>query len=248
MLPLYDMTWKEVEALDRGRVVAVLPTGAVEAHGPHLPLRTDGVIAEAMAQEGGRRLAEADVPSVILPTLHYTAAPFAEGFPGTLSIQPETLTALVVDLGAALARSGFRTLAIANAHLDPAHLRSLRRAVREIEGAGQLAVVFPDLTRRPWVQQLTEEFLSGACHAGQYESSVVLASRPDLVREEIRKNLADNPSSLVTAIHEGKTTFEEAGGPEAYFGLPAQASAAEGRDTTRVLGEILAQAVLETLS
>lgn len=246
MSAFIDRTWTEIDALDRGRTVAILPTGAVEAHGPHLPLGTDGVIAEAMAREGQQRLA-AEVPSVILPALHYTAAPFAEGFAGTLSIRAETATALVVDVATALAKSGFRGLALANAHLDPAHLRSLHSAVREIEAAGELLVAFPDLTRRRWASRLTEEFLSGACHAGQYETSIVMAARPELVKDEVRRELAPNPSSLVTAIQGGKTTFGEAGGPQAYFGVPAQASAEEGRETIRVLGDILREAVLEAL-
>ena len=247
MASLFDLTWPEVEALDRGRVVAILPVGAVEAHGPHLPLGTDGVIAEAMAEGGRERLAEAGVASVILPTLHYTAAPFAEGFPGTLSVRPQTVTALVVDLAAALRHSGFRCLAIANAHLDPTHLRSLHGAVEEIEAADDLVVAFPDLTRRRWARRLTEEFLSGACHAGQYEGSVVMAARPDLVRDEIRKALPPNPSSLVTAIREGKGRFEEAGGEDAYFGEPARASAEEGRETVQVLAGILQESVLEAI-
>lgn len=250
--PFIDLTWKDAEALDRGRTVAILPTGAVEAHGPHLPLGTDGVIARAMAEEGGRRLAAAGVKTVLLPALHYTAAPFAAGFPGTLSVRPETVTALVVDLAAALRGSGFRGLAIANAHLDPAHLGSLEEAVRQIEAGGdssseKLAVAFPNLARRRWAGRLTEEFLSGACHAGRYEGSIVLAARPELVRNEIRGRLPANPASLSTAIREGKGTFEEAGGPRAYFGAPAEATAEEGRETIRALGQILEESVLEAL-
>lgn len=245
---LFDLTWKEAEALDRARTVAILPVGAVEAHGPHLPLGTDVVIAETMAREGVRQLRAAGVPAVVLPPLHYTAAPFAEAFPGTLSLRPETVTAVVVDLAAALAGSGFRGLAVANAHLDPAHLASLHAAVEEITAGGRIAVAFPDLTRRRWAERLTEEFRSGACHAGQYEGSIVLAARPDLVRREIQGKLAPNPSSLATAIRQGKATFDEAGGPEAYFGTPARASEAEGRETLRTLGKILEESVLDALA
>ena len=108
---------------------------------------------------------------------------------------------------------------------------------------GDLTVVFPDVTRKPWALRLTEEFKSGACHAGQYEGSMVMAEKPDWVREKIRKSLPPNPASLSTAIREGRETFQEAGGPEAYFGYPAQASAEEGRKTIETLGEILAEAV-----
>jgi creatinine amidohydrolase len=237
------MTWKEAARLDPARTVAMLPVGAIEAHGPHLPLATDGIIAEAMVAAAADRLLGRGLVSVLLPTLPYTAAPFAAAFPGTLSLRPETVTALLADLARALAASGLRLLAIANAHLDPAHLGSLHAGAAAARAAG-LAVAFPDLTRKPWALRLTPEFKSGACHAGRFEGSVVLAARPDLVREPLRLTLPPNPASLSAAIRAGKSSFAEAGGPEAYFGDPAAATREEGEETIGVLGEILAEAVL----
>lgn len=237
------MTWTEVAELDLAATLAVLPTGAHEAHGPHLPLATDGVIAQAMAEAAAERLEAAGVPCLLLPSLVYTPAPFAAGFPGTLGCRPETLTALVLDLGRSLVAQGFRRLAIANAHLDPAHLGALHSACDGLVGEG-LQVAFPDLTRRPWGSRLTEEFRSGACHAGRFEGSVVLARRPEWVRDAVRRSLPPNPASLSAAIGRGLATFEEAGGAAAYFGDPAAASAEEGRRTIAILGEILAEAVL----
>jgi creatinine amidohydrolase len=109
---------------------------------------------------------------------------------------------------------------------------------------GTIEVVFPDLTRKPWSLRLGEEFNSGACHAGRFETSVVLAVSPELVRENVRRALPSNPKSLSVAIREGKTTFSEAGGPDAYFGHPAEASAKEGEATIETLGAILEEAVL----
>ncbi|MEO1369279.1 MAG: creatininase family protein, partial [Acidobacteriota bacterium] len=146
--------------------------------------------------------------------------------------------------GGHLERRGFRLLVIANAHLDPTHLASLHAAVDAAAAeAPALDVVFPDVTRKPWARRLTEEFKSGACHAGRYEGSIVMASRPDLVRSEVAGRLPANPSSLVTAIRDGARTFEDAGGPRAYFGAPAEATAAEGERTVLELGAILADAV-----
>jgi creatinine amidohydrolase len=140
-----------------------------------------------------------------------------------------------------------RALAIANAHLDPAHLASLHAAVEALRAGTALTVAFPDLTRRPWALRLGEEFKCGACHAGRYESSIVMAARPELVREEERAALPPNPASLSEAIRAGRRTFAEAGGPQAYFGAPGEATAEEGRATIAALGEILAEAVLEAL-
>lgn len=241
---LVDATWTELAESELGRAVAILPVGAVEAHGPHLPLSTDRIIAEAMAEEAAVRLTAEGLEAIILPALDFTAAPFAAEFPGTVSLRPETVVAVLVDVAASVADWGVGLLALANAHLDPAHLGSLRRAAEEIAARGRCRVAFPDVTRRPWGGRLTEEFRSGACHAGRYEGSVVLARRPDLVREEAMSRLPANPRSLATAIGEGRRTFRDAGGELAYFGDPAAATAEEGRRTIEVLGGILAEAVL----
>lgn len=247
MRELAAMTWEEVRDLDGQTLVAILPAGAVEAHGPHLPLDTDVVIATAMARAGARRLSARQYSVVILPPLAYTAAEFAAGFPGTVSLRPETVTATVVDIARSLTRHKVAVLAIANAHLDPAHLGSLEAAAVEIRREGPLRIAFPNLASRPWSLRLSDEFKSGACHAGQFETSIVLAERPDAVRERLRTSLTPNPSSLSVAIREGKRTFEDAGGPQAYFGAPAAATPEEGEATVETLGAILEEAVLAEL-
>ncbi len=240
------MTWEEARTLAASNAIAVLPVGAIEAHGPHLPLETDVIIAEAMAEEGAARLEAARRAAVVLPALAWTAAPFAAGFPGTISIAAETVAGLVADMAASVSRAGVGALAIANAHLDPTHLHALHDAVERARRGG-VAVAFPDLTRRPWALRLGDEFRSGACHAGRFETSIVMAARPELVREDMRRALAANPRSLSDAIREGKHTFEEAGGPGAYFGFPAEASAEEGRQLIETLGAIVAEAVFAEL-
>lgn len=242
-----DLTYAEVEALDRDRLVLILPLGATEAHGPHLPLATDVLIAEAMAEAGATRLAALGWEPWVLPPFAYTAASFAAGFPGTLSIQPEVVATLVLEVTRSLTRLGARVLALANSHLDPAHLGSLRAAITAAREEGLLPIVFPDITRKPWALRLSEEFQSGACHAGQYEGSVVMAVAPELVREEIQAVLPANPASLSVAIRAGQRSFEEAGGPQAYFGAPARSSPEEGAATIATLGEIVAEAVAEVL-
>jgi creatinine amidohydrolase len=244
---LAQLTWEEVRDLDRAETIAILPVGAVEAHGPHLPLDTDVVIANAMARAGAERLADRSRSAVLLPPLYYTAAGFANAFAGTIGASRATITALVVDIARSLSQQGFAMLAIANSHLDPEHLSALDDAVQQCKAEESVRVVFPNLTRKPWASRLSDEFKSGACHAGQFESSIVLAETPGLVRESLRRTLEPNPQSLSQAIRDGKRTFAEAGGPRAYFGDPAAASAKEGRATIATLGEILADAVMAEL-
>ncbi|HYC33461.1 MAG TPA: creatininase family protein [Gemmatimonadales bacterium] len=237
------MTWEEARDAAGARAAAILPVGAVEAHGPHLPLETDVIIAEAMARAGAARLRARGMSAVVLPPLAYTAAGFARGFAGTVSLRPETVTAVVRDIAASLASHGFGLLALANAHLDPAHLASLHEAAAAVRRDLAMRVAFPDLTTKPWALRLGDEFRSGACHAGRFETSIVLAERPELVREAAMAALPDNPASLSRAIRDGKRTFEEAGGARAYFGSPSRATAGEGRATIETLGAILDEAV-----
>lgn len=243
---LSEMTWTQVAALDPSTVLAVLPVGATEAHGPHLPTGTDDIIARSMAREGAERLSARGFQVVVLPTLSYTTAGFARGFPGTVSISEETARDVMVDIGRSLRRHGITRLAVANAHLDPGHLAAVHGAVARLAREG-LEMIFPDLTRKPWGSRLTREFRTGACHAGRYESSVVLARRPGLVADDVRRALPPNPSSLSAAIREGKSSFEEAGGRDAYFGWPADASVEEGEEVVRILASILEDAVLEAV-
>ena len=242
------MTWEEARDAAGPGSVAILPVGAIEAHGPHLPLETDVIIAQAMARTGAARLAARGLRVLVLPPLTYTSAGFARGFAGTLSLRPETVVATVVDIADSLRQHGYTVLAIANAHLDPDHLASIEAAVSQIRGGLRLRVAFPNLVIKPWALRLSDEFKSGACHAGQFETSIVLAERPDLVREATMAALPPNPASLSRAIREGKLEFEEAGGPRAYFGYPAQATAEEGRATIEVLGAILDEAVQAELA
>ncbi|MGI9041567.1 MAG: creatininase family protein [Gemmatimonadales bacterium] len=248
MQPLAAMTWEEARDAAGPTSVAVLPVGAIEAHGPHLPLETDVIIAGAMARSGAARLAAWGLSVVVLPPLTYTAAAFAQGFAGTLSLRPETVMATALDIAGSLSRHGFGVLAIANAHLDPMHLASLEAAVNAIRRDLLLVVAFPNLVEKPWALRLSDEFRSGACHAGQFETSIVLAERPELVREATMAALPPNPASLSRAIRDGKLSFEEAGGDRAYFGYPAQGTAEEGRATVEVLGAILDEAVQAELA
>jgi creatinine amidohydrolase len=247
ILDLATLRWPVLKDLDPDSTIAILPAGAIEAHGPHLPLGTDLIIATAMARAGARRLAARGLHVVLLPALPFAPAPFAAAFAGTIDTPPGSTTDLVVGVARSLARHGVRLTALANAHHDPAHVRALHAAAEAVAADGKATIVFPDLTRRRWAERLTGEFRSGACHAGRYEGSIVLAEQPDQVDRNAMKDLLPNPRSLVEAIREGCHTFEAAGGPHAYFGWPADATADEGKRTIDILGAILEEAAMEIL-
>jgi creatinine amidohydrolase len=109
-------------------------------------------------------------------------------------------------------------------------------------------VAFPDKRKRRWASTLTEEFRRGDCHAGAYETSLVLAARPELVREEVREGLEPVRISIAEKIREGVESFREAGASDAYFGNPREASIEEGEASYEALAEMLVTATLEALA
>jgi creatinine amidohydrolase len=188
--------------------------------------------AAALLRARGRRV-------LVLPSFPYGVTVCAAEFFGTLSVSAQTVQSLVVDVAAALRGRGCAKLGLVNAHLEPANRHALRAAAQAATAAG-LPTVLPDVVRRVYAERLGAEFKSGACHAGDFEGSLVLALRPDLVREGLRVALPENPTSLGAALAAGKRQFKEAGGPQAYFGAPAAASAEHGRALLRELAAIVA--------
>ena len=122
-----------------------------------------------------------------------------------------------------LAAQGFAAVALVNNHLEPAH----DAAIRAVAIDRPRVVVACPLTRR-WARTLSAEFKSGACHAGQYETSIVLAAEPVLVNDAARATLPMVPISLSEGLAAGKPTFAAMGMTAAYAGAPAAATAAEG--------------------
>jgi creatinine amidohydrolase len=239
---LADLTYDEAaERIARG-CWALLPAGATEAHGPHLPLSTDVIISATAAERAARKLARSGVEALVLPPLPYAVTEFAAEFAGTLSIPLETARALVRDVILGAVRTGFRGVVVCNAHLEPGNLEALHLGTADAVLRGARAV-FPDVTKKPHALTLGDEFRSGACHAGRYETSLVLAAEPFAVRESVARSLPPNPTSLSRAIRDGKLTFGEAGGPRAYFGDPAAASIAEGDLRYEALAAVYTEAV-----
>jgi creatinine amidohydrolase len=248
MINFHDLTWKEArEAIARGAVL-ILPIGSTEAHGPHLPLATDVIISEEMSRRAARKLKEKGIDSFVLPAVAYSVTDFSSDFAGTISIKKETATALVRDICSSLYTQGARLVVIANSHLEPEHVASINDAIEQVEQQTGRAVAFPDKRRRRWAETLTEEFRRGDCHAGSYETSLVLARRPELVREDVRARLENVPISIAEKIKAGARTFNEAGGDQAYFGSPREASGEEGEASYDALSNMILAAVLEQLA
>jgi creatinine amidohydrolase len=240
------LTTEELRALLEGpRPVAVLlPVGSVEPHGPHLPLGTDTYLSEAAAERAVPLLEQAGVVGLVAPSIPYGVTDFAEGFAGAVSLPAEALTAFLRAVVAAHLRAGAAHVCLVNNHLEPAHDTAVRAALEGLAPA-QASVACP-LSRR-WARTLSDEFKSGACHAGRYETSLVLAARPGEVHLHRARALPEVPISLSDGIRAGKHGFREMGMSEAYAGAPAQATADEGEALYAKLAAMVATEVLEAL-
>jgi creatinine amidohydrolase len=248
MSAFHHLTWKEAEAALKRGAVMILPVGSTEAHGPHLPLATDVIISEEMAGRAADQLRRQGVAAFVLPAVAYAVTDFSSDFAGTVTIRRETATALVRDICTSLYKQGARLVVVANSHLEPEHVASINDAIAQVRQETGRAVAFPDKRRRRWAARLTEEFRRGDCHAGAYETSLVMAARPELVREDVRRALARVPISIAEKIRDGARTFREAGGAQAYFGSPAEATRAEGEASYEALAAMLVTAALEALA
>lgn len=241
------LTWPEARELLDERTVALIPVGATEPHGPHLSLDADVTIARAQATRAAELLEARDLKVVVLPALPFGVTRYTEGFAGWITLRPGTLWALCEDLFASLEDQGVRRIVICNAHLEPEHVKVLRNVVvdRPAVSAHRAQVILADPTRRRWATTLGPEFASGECHAGCYESSIVMAADPDGVREERRQGLPAVEIGLIEKMKAGLTTFRAMGADQAYCGDPAAASAGEGRDRIEGLARIVVTSAQE---
>jgi creatinine amidohydrolase len=227
---LVEMTSPGLQALRDP--VALWPVGAVEPHGPHAPLGTDTLISVGMCERAAARLGDA----VVLPPLPFGVTRYGAAFAGAIGISEATLHAVVLDVATAVREQGFRRLVIVNNHFEPEQVATLRAAAEE---AGAL---YLDLVRRRNAQRLTDEFRRGSCHAGRYETSLVLADAPELVdtgAPELPANEVNMPAEMAA----GHTDFLAMGMARAYCGAPAEATAEEGRQTFETLTDMLVELV-----
>jgi creatinine amidohydrolase len=231
-------TTESLRALSAGKraVVALVPVGSTEPHGPHLGLGTDVVISAAACVRA-TELFERKGPlvAIIAPAISYGVTECAAGFPGAVSVPAAVLTAYVAAVCDGLIAQKLRHVCLVNNHLEPAHDAAIRAVLAGREG--KVSVACP-LTKQ-WARTLSDEFKSGACHAGQYETSILMAAAPELVDEAARQRLPPVPISLSKQLAAGVSTFAAMGLERAYAGDPAAATVEEGERLIQKLADMV---------
>ncbi|MEP7200686.1 MAG: creatininase family protein, partial [Chloroflexota bacterium] len=219
-----DLTWPEVKEAVAGNVAVLLPVGAIEDHGPHLPLNTDNVIVEAVCFETAQR---SDGAVLSLPVVPVGLDEHHMDFPGTVSVDMDLLLNYVAQCAISVARHGFTHIMLVNGHGSNASVCELaaRKAVLAtgaIVGsmAGNAAV--NDALVHDVIEKYRKSEYGGIGHACEYETALMLHLRPDLVQmdkavKEMGQlatkyfNWGDQPTPAVYAWMDWWSRFSQSG-------------------------------------
>ena len=229
--------------------VAVMPTAAIEQHGPHLPVSVDTTINEGLVARA--RAALGDAPVLILPTLCIGKSDEHTLFPGTLALDWRTTTELWTKVGLSVARAGIRRMVIVNSHGGQVQLIDVvARQLRIEAGMFVAALHWPAL----WSGHdlLTEEERRHGIHGGLVETAMMLHLAPDLVKMEHARNFrswgAELDARFEILLPEGAVGFgwmSQDLNPAGALGDASAATAEFGREIVEEVGLRLAQAIRE---
>jgi creatinine amidohydrolase/Fe(II)-dependent formamide hydrolase-like protein len=242
---LEELTWPQIEALNRDRTMFILPVGMLEQHGPHLPVGADTLGVTYEANGAARRVSRAlpEWAVVMMPPINYGHSGANQlgdlpVHPGTYAIRQSTIRSLVADVGAQVAQNGFKWIFVLNGHGAPTHAIAINEAcdfVSATFGVKMLHVtgLFKgDKAIQARGAKIDARFFSPAeissfgmdVHAGVGETSGILAVRPDLVRPNYKALPSRAGNSLERLREIAKTP-----GWQGYLSSPARATPEHGR-------------------
>lgn len=188
-------TYPEIDDVaEKEGSILVLPIGSIEQHGHHLPTATDTILVDAIAQHGAERVSE-DVPLLVTEPLWAGYSPHHQSIGGTLTLEFDTLLRAVEDLAAGAVDLGFDALVLLNGH--GGNISLVNAAVSTI-GTEHDTVEVSSLTyfqlANSFIDEIRDSGAGGISHGGEFETSLMLHLRPDLVREdEIRRTYGTEP-------------------------------------------------------
>ena len=247
---------RDFAALDPARTVAVLPLGATEQHGPHLPLSVDTVLVDGVVNAALSHLSAAD-PVLVLPTQTLGLSTEHTAFAGTLHVSPQTLMQLWCDIGASVARAGVKKLLMFNAHGGNVGLMDV--VARELRAQHGLIVYSSSWYNLPMDADVMGQFSADehrfGVHAGDIETSMMLALSPDGVNMAEAKNFASTSQDRAkhfAVLGNGKSAklgwHMQDYNPQGAAGNASVASAAKGEALLHSAGEQLALLLKELVA
>lgn len=241
------LSWVDIDALeDKENIVIVLPVGAIEQHGPHLPCSVDATVAAGVAGKALSLLPNS-IPAYGIPPIIYGKSDEHIHFPGTITLNGETLLHMVQEIGESVYRAGFRKLLMVNAH--GGQPQPLEMAARELRlRHGDYMVI----ARSAWSVAHDSSFFSDkekqlSMHAGHGETAIMMALDPDSVKME-RAEASYPPPFPCPTLTTGRPAAAWASydfGPTGVIGDPTMATLEQGQQLLAQLGEQWAQAITE---
>ena len=202
--------------------VAILPIGAVEEHGAHLPLNTDTIQPEKVAEDVEKALESEGYTVLIAPTVNYGNCHSTANFPGTISISVDALRAIVYDILTEFIRHGIGNIVVLSGHAGRNHMAGLRMAAEDALEYGDARIMVLsdyDIAYRDLGNTVPKD--DG--HAGMLETSRVLAIRPDLVKMD-RAGESHPKFPPYRVLKDAERYF-----PEGYMGYADRANAELGK-------------------
>ncbi|HUQ64743.1 creatininase family protein [Oceanobacillus profundus] len=189
----YQNSFEVKDSIHKSKI-AILPIGAVEAHGPHLPLGTDNLLAERLSEKLAER-----VNAFVLPTLPYGQVWSLRNFPGSINISNDSLMNFLVDIGESLYKQGFTTFAMVNGHLGNGP--ALKDAARVLfENCPEMRVFYffyPGMNKAAAEVRETKSSHNTYFHACEIETSYMLYLAPEHV--DMDKAITDIPDIPIHA-------------------------------------------------
>lgn len=182
-----DLVTTDFASIDLARAIAVLPLGATEQHGPHLPLSVDANLAHSMAQVAAMHL-PADLPALFLPVQRIGYSPEHAAFAGTLSLKADTVMRLWTDIAESVAASGVKKLVLFNTHGGQSSLLDVvardwrMRLGLLVYSVSWFNLPLQDAEGRDVMTRFSTEEHRFGVHGGQMETAMMLALKPRLVR------------------------------------------------------------------
>ena len=246
---LDQLTTREVEWMKEVHPwVALFPLGSVEPHGPHLPLATDRYLSEENASRALVELRKKGINAWIVSSFAYGVTEFAAGFDGAISVPQPLFESLLTHIIEQYMKAGCIHVCLINHHLEPGQLNAIQAVTKQLHQQYSPAFLSaPQVVSKEWGRHLGAEFKSGACHAGEYEGSMIAASHPHTFENEIAQILPGVDISLSKAIYGGCESFIEAGMSLAYTGTPQTISTSEGHRLYQAHTHMVCTEVLNAL-
>jgi creatinine amidohydrolase len=236
------LTRKQIKELPKEEALVILSVGAVEQHGDHLPVMTDSLIGEATLTRALEKVS-AEHQIWVIPPISYGKSNEHLGIAGTISLSANTLHNVIMDIAESLKASGFRRLLLMNTH--GGNMDLLNVVSREIRINTGIMVFYlaPSSLKRSAKDLFSADELEYGIHAGDYETSVVMAIKPNWVQHKFAANEIPNMKKYDYLTMEGKIRFAWVMNDISASGIAGDATLA-----TVEKGELVMEQITDTLA